>query len=927
MLSATSLLLTMTLFTVLLVYLARWVEEDDNRSLLATHPVIFALALTVYCTSWSFYGAVGAVTTSGLRFMTIYLGPTLAIIFLSRKIIELKEHFRFTSIADFLSTRYGSSQALAALATLVAAMATIPYAALQLKAILHSFERVTGGSGFFVEFLIVFFVIILSILVGSRRLVPTERNPGLMVILAVFGILKLLALLIVGSLVTWNLFYGFEDLFVRADKLACGVGGDVITWNTHLFLAMIAFLFLPHQFHVGVVECRDEKQLSTASWFLPIFFIFLTIFVMPIAIGAYAHGLPTEEADSYVLMLPMALGWTNVSFIAFFGGFVAGFGMIVMSTITLSTMVANHIVLPFVQWRKELRSLGKRLLAIRWVVITLIVLAGYSFQHIVGSSTLLVDLGLVAFVGIAQFAPAAIAGFLWRSASRVGAIAGLAGGALVWCYTLLYPMIIRGFGYSPLQWPLLSPENLLGVTALSPVAHSVFWSMTVNVSLFILLSTIYSPDDLERQRAEIFSGRMGSLPRQSDGDEASIDCSKKQAEICRIISQFNDSNRSLELVSEALMESGVANKESLTVVELASLVDAAERRLAGAIGSAAARKAFEEGELFSSEEQSQLALAYGNILSKLNIPPGELAKLIDHHKEKQLFLQRHVDQLKEEIKQRKLAEEEAKLRQEQLISAHKLVALGTLVSGVAHEINNPNNYITLNSSLLAEIWKDLRPLLDEAMADYPDFIVAGMDYSELCEEVPRLCDGIGDGARQISRIVSNLRNYVQPSRPSTEETDLRKAINSTVDLVGATIRKSTSNFKLQIDDDLPFVYMNPRDIEVIIVNLVQNACQSLSSREEQVSIRILVDESTNDIVFAIRDEGCGIPAELLPQVADPFFTTGRQEGQTGLGLSVCQSIVQSHGGTLTINSEVGKGTSVRITLPVACDRMESCPKP
>ena len=463
MLPATSLLLLLVVFIAALVCFARWVEDDHRRSQIADNPIIFALALTVYCTSWSFYGAVGSATTSGLRFLTIYLGPTLAIIFWSRKVIRLKEHFRFTSIADFLSTRYGASQVLAALATIVAALATIPYAALQLESIIHSFKKVTVGSGFYVELLMVVLVITMSIVVGSRRLIPTKRNPGLMLILAIFGLIKLLALLVVGSFVTWNLFYGFGDLFQRTSKLVNTVSGDIVTWNTHLLLAMVAFLFLPHQFHVGVVECSDEKQLAKASWILPLYFILLTIFVIPIAVGAHTHGLPVKDADTYVLMLPLAAGWPEVSLLVYLGGFVAGFGMIVMATITLSTMVANHIVLPFVQWRKELDRFGRRLLLIRWVVITLIVLAGYGFQRLVGHSTLFVDLGVVAFVGIAQFAPVAVGGLIWRSASRFGAIAGLFGGSLVWAYTLLYPMIARGLGWQTFQSTLLSAESLMGV--------------------------------------------------------------------------------------------------------------------------------------------------------------------------------------------------------------------------------------------------------------------------------------------------------------------------------------------------------------------------------------------------------------------------------------------------------------------------------
>ncbi len=920
MLSATTLLMVLILFTAGLVLLARWFEADPKRSVLAESPFIYALALTVYCTSWTFYGAVGAATNSGLRFLTIYLGPTIAIVLWSltlRKIIRLKKHFPFTSIADFLSSRYGASQGLAALATLTASLAIIPYAALQLESIIWTFKKVTVGGGFLVELLIVVLIVAMSIIVGARRLIPTERNPGLMIILAIFGLLKLISLVVVGSLVTWNLSYGFHHLFVQVQKLAINSSSDMVTWNSYLLLAAVAFLFLPHQFHVGVVECRREKQLATAAWLLPLYFILLTVFVVPIAVAALTHGLPAAEADAFVLTLPLAAGWPDISLLVFLGGFVAGFGMIVMSTVALSTMVANHIVLPIVQWRGELDRFGRHLLLIRWVVIALIVLSGYGFQRLVGHATVLADLGIVAFVGILQFAPAAIGGLYWRQANRQGAIYGLAAGSLCWIYTLIYPMICRALACSPISISLINPEALLGVSTLSPVSHSVFWSLLLNVSFFIICSHLYSPNELEIQRSEIFTGRAASMFSPDIEEKAEINFSSKRDEILNVVNQYLDSSLSVAVVAEAQKESEVVGKDKLTVVQLANFVDAAERRLAGAIGGAAARRAIEGAQLFSEDEQSRLAVAYGNILTKLNIPPGELAKLVDHHSERQAMLQKHVEQLRDEIQQRKIAEGEAKLRQEQLIRAHKMVALGTLVTGIAHEINNPNNYITLNASMLGEVWKELQPLLKETFQDDEDYLIAGMTYSDLCEEVPRLCDGIGEGAAHINRIVTNMRNYVQPSGPSTEETDLVAAIRATVDLVGATIRRATGHFKLDISEELPSVFTSPNDIEVLLVNLVQNACQSLTDRKQSLTILVTQEETSESVTISVSDEGCGISPEILPQIMDPFFTTKRKEGHTGLGLSVCHSIVQSNGGTLVINSEVGKGSTAIVTLPAA----------
>ena len=287
--------------------------------------------------------------------------------------------------------------------------------------------------------------------------------------------------------------------------------------------------------------------------------------------------------------------------------------------------------------------------------------------------------------------------------------------------------------------------------------------------------------------------------------------------------------------------------------------------------------------------------------------------------EKHRMLQRHIEQLQEEILQRKEAQKEARLRQEQLVKAHKLVALGTLVSGVAHEINNPNNYISLNASLIDDIWKELRPVLDKIDEGEEDpLVIAGMDYAELCREMPLLCAGISEGSAKIAKIVKNLRNYVRPreSDKSKLVCDPQQAIKDGIDLLAARLRRHTREFQTKVEEELPKIRgISNRDLQEVIINLLQNAYESGGERKAQVTFSARYEREESRIVILVSDDGEGIAEQDLPRVLDPFFSTKRDKGHTGLGLSLCHSIVQSIDGSITIESKEGEGCSVTLKIP------------
>jgi polar amino acid transport system substrate-binding protein len=251
------------------------------------------------------------------------------------------------------------------------------------------------------------------------------------------------------------------------------------------------------------------------------------------------------------------------------------------------------------------------------------------------------------------------------------------------------------------------------------------------------------------------------------------------------------------------------------------------------------------------------------------------------------------------------------------MQASKMVALGTLVSGVAHEVNNPNNFIMLNSPILKEAWENAMPILEKYYQENGDFILGGIQFSEMRENIPALFSGISDGAKRIKQIVDELKNYVRDNTADLNQTvDINEVIKSTVSLLSNMIKNSTNHFSVKYGNHIPLLKGNFQRLEQVMINLIQNACQALADSQKGIFVSVKFDKDGSNIVINVRDEGTGIAPETLEHVTDPFFTTKHDSGGVGLGLSISSKIIEEHGGRMRFKSEIGAGTSVEITLPV-----------
>jgi polar amino acid transport system substrate-binding protein len=270
-----------------------------------------------------------------------------------------------------------------------------------------------------------------------------------------------------------------------------------------------------------------------------------------------------------------------------------------------------------------------------------------------------------------------------------------------------------------------------------------------------------------------------------------------------------------------------------------------------------------------------------------------------------------------DVTDRKKIEEQAKIHQQQLMQAGKMVALGTLVSSVAHEINNPNNFIMLNTPLLSEAWEDVMPILDDYYGKNGDFAVGGMKYTEMREEVGVLFSGIRDGSKRIKQIVEDLKDFVRrDTSDMTQSVDMNAVLKSAISLLSNTIMKSTNHFSVAYGENLPLLKGNFQRFEQVMINLIQNACQALPDNRKGIRVSTSYDEKKFGMVVEVVDEGKGIPSEMLSHITEPFFTTKSDSGGLGLGLSISSRIVKESGGTLSFTSEPGRGTRARIVLPI-----------
>jgi len=490
--------------------------------------LIYPLSLAIYCTSWTFFGSVGFATRTSVDFLAIYIGPVLMIALctpLLRRVIQLAKSQNITSIADFIAARYGKSQAVAATVAAIAIIGSVPYIALQLKAVASSLETILSDDQAFssvpiigdIALIVTLAMAVFAVLFGTRQTDATEHQHGLMLAIATESIVKLVAFLAAGVFVTFWMF-GPVELIERAMKTPEAVRAINYTPSIGNFLTMVllsfcAIMLLPRQFHVSVVENSSDAEVGRARWLFPLYLVAINLFVIPIAIaGLVTFG--AVDADMYVLALPIEGNAPLLSVGIFVGGLSAATAMVIVECVALSIMVSNDIVVPLVlqrgpQSRAGQKDFGDFLLRVRRFAIFAIMVMAYFYYRALGNAQL-AAIGLLSFAAIAQLAPSFFGGLFWRRATARGAMAGMLVGVAIWSYTLFLPSFLDGntaglllLQHGPFGIEALRPQALFGAD-LPPLLHGVLWSLSLNLLTYIVLSLARQPSSIERLQADLF---------------------------------------------------------------------------------------------------------------------------------------------------------------------------------------------------------------------------------------------------------------------------------------------------------------------------------------------------------------------------------------------------------------------------------------
>jgi len=607
-----------------LLFLIAWYagKRRDAGKSLVNNPLVYSLSIAIYCTSWTFYGSVGKAATSGIDFLMIYLGPTLTAFswhFLLERIIRISKESNVSSIADFISLRYGKSQLLGTLVTLIATLGIMPYIALQIKAVTTSFSLVSGvashttialpGSSESVTLptglVLALILSLFGMIFGARRLSSTDRHEGLIAAVAFESLVKLVSLMGIGIFITWGLFNGLDDIFQQFqtrfpqqfDRLMTletqQVNGSIPS-ATMLIMSMGAIMLLPRQFHVMVVENADRRHVKTAMWLFPTYLFLINLFIIPIALGGILLTGSPAGADYFVISLPLMGNNSALAMLAFLGGLSAAAGMVMVESVTISTMLLNHLFMPIIVRITPKQWFPVLLINLKRFGILLVVAMGLLYYLLVGDSYMLVNMGLISFSAAMQFLPALLGGLYWKRGNKTGAISGMGLGFIIWGYTLLLPSLLAAPDLPPLltEGPfgivLLKPTALFGLVGMDMWSHSLFWSMLFNIGAYLVCSLLLPQSELEKEQVHRF---IGSFEQEATEYRAAVKRLSKPVTIPQftaLLGKFIGQEEARRTMETYLRDRKLSPQDTIEEFELPGLKRFVERTLAGSVGAAAA---------------------------------------------------------------------------------------------------------------------------------------------------------------------------------------------------------------------------------------------------------------------------------------------------------------------------------------------------
>lgn len=885
MLSFNLLVSICIIYVIFLFGVAAFAERQAERNKLSflTSPIVYTLSISVYCTAWTFYGAVGYAAQNGLEFLTIYLGPTLLFIgwwWLLRKLVRIGHAQRITSIADLISSRYGKSNLLAVLVTLLAVIGSTPYIALQLQSLTLSFAVFTSNSPSSVSPAITALftaagLAVFTIVFGTRNLDANEQHHGVVTAIAVEAIVKLVALITVGMFVVWGVADGPVDIMNRiSEKLPQNEALFTPRWVTLTFLSATAIICLPRMFQVVVVENSAEKHLATASWAFPLYMLLMCLFVLPIAVAGLDILPEGSNPDLFVLTVPLAVGQEELAALAFLGGFSSATSMVIVAAIALSTMVSNHIVLPLWLYAAQSRNpesddVRSVLLRSRRFSIAVILGLGYLYYIFTGGTTALASIGLIAFLGVAQILPALLGGLFWSNATKSGAVVGLITGFILWIFTLFLPSFDGGFiltkdilenGLFGLSF--LRPQSLFAIHIDDPLIHAVFWSLSMNTISFITVSLLTTQKSLEQLQAI----RFINVFDQKSNKRTSLSIATPEDLFIlsqRILGRAETSKLFNKFAEKQGKRSGLPDPTG-------NFIETLEKEFSGSVGAATAHAMV--GQITGADSVS---------VEELIAVADETAQIMEYSArlEKQ---SKELSKTAHEL--RKANEKLTKLSQQK----------DDFLSQVSHELRTPMTSIRSFSEILKN--EDL--IETDKLKHFSSII------NEESKRLTRLLDEILDlsflesGRIKLNLVQTSLSDVIQKAISATQQiTEDQNAI--------IIPEPGTTDVELITDPDR---------LSQVFINLITNSIKYTNNKQPVIKINCLDHSHYLDI--SVADNGPGIPETEQEIIFEKFSRLASKPatGGVGLGLPISLEIMQNLGGDLRC-LPVLSGAEFRLNLP------------
>ena len=877
--SSVSLFAVVILYLALLFLVAHRAEKKKSK-IWVNNPYIYSLSLAVYCTAWTYYGSIGVAVNSGLDYLPIYIGPIIIIpawIYINKKILRISRVNKVSSIADFISLRYGNSRSFGAIITLVCIFGIIPYIGLQIKAISETFHLVTNtpiSQNIFTDnaTFVVVLLALFSSYYGTRYVDASEKRLGIISAVALESFLKLIFLIVLGVFVTFFAFDGFSDIYAKASLLPDfkekntfnGLEGS-FNWMILCLISASAIFLLPRQFHTTIVENRQEKHLKTAIWFFPLYLLIFNLFVFPIAWGGrIIFEGQTVNPEFYSILIPQHFGNQIITVLVFLGGLSSSISMVIISSITLSIMLSNNLIIPY-GWLDKLKSDNetkntRSIMNIRKVSIFILIVTAFVFYKYFILKNSLYSVGLISFVIISQLGPSFFGAIFWRRGSYKGAVIGLIGGLAICYFGLIIPQYYFSYNqeFKGLVRDMYNWFSFFNIPYLSSISEVFFWSILINISLFVIISLSQKGDYRERNFAEIYV----DIDRYIQNHENAFIWRGKAyvSDIRNILVKFLGEKKTEQAMRIFNLK---YNIDTRTETADARFIKFSENLLSGRIGTASAKILIE------------------GVTHEDKISLKEVLEILEESKEN-ISLNKKLTEQSRELRQ---LSNELSFANENLIFKDK--QKDDFLDSVAHELRTPITAIRSAGEILAD--DDDIPL--EIKREFLNNIITESDrLNEIINDILYL-DKLEHGEIALNISQNNIVETYQ------------KALNPISHLIH---QKNIHLSEVDLLTNHLFEYDEARLIQVF-QNILGNA---LKFTDDQGTIQAKFQEKDEQLIIKIFNTGKQIPEDDLNLIFDKFYQSRNQNlrkpSGSGLGLAICKKIMEAQNGSISANNmEIG----------------------